>query len=220
MQTRWWVQGLLRVVCEQKTIYNIRISFIRWPESLTSSNKSFNFEITKKKEFVVGLENIKWDWTDSAACKAVPLWQCHRPWPRPLGGLQAGWLCGICCLALGPLWCSDLKGALEIRCHRRSLLSPVKQGRNHQVRNMQQTAFRIFVTFKKTLTWIACTSLLLSSKAAEAVEVPKDAAPLWSPRIMRPSFLYCSMGSQNRSRTPWTEKKKKKKHIKAAKTWE
>lgn len=51
---------------------------------------------------------------------------------------------------------------------------------------------------------MACTSLLLSSRAADAVEVPKDAAPLWRPRIMRPSFLYCSMGSQNRSLTPWT----------------
>lgn len=52
---------------------------------------------------------------------------------------------------------------------------------------------------------MAWTSLLLSSRAAEAVEVPKDAAPLWRPRIMRPSFLYCSMGNQNKSRTPWTE---------------
>lgn len=53
-------------------------------------------------------------------------------------------------------------------------------------------------------TWIACTSLLLSSRAADAVEVPKDAAPLWRPRMMRPSFLYCSIGSQNKSLTPWT----------------
>lgn len=53
-------------------------------------------------------------------------------------------------------------------------------------------------------TCMACTSLLLSSRAAEAVEVPKDAAPLWRPRIIRPSFLYCSIGIQNRSRTPWT----------------
>lgn len=51
---------------------------------------------------------------------------------------------------------------------------------------------------------MACTSLLLSSRAADAVEVPKDAAPLWRPRIIRPSFLYCSMGNQNRSLTPWT----------------
>lgn len=54
------------------------------------------------------------------------------------------------------------------------------------------------------ITCMACTSLLLSSRAADAVDVPKDAAPLWRPRIIRPSFLYCSMGSQKRSLTPWT----------------
>ena len=54
------------------------------------------------------------------------------------------------------------------------------------------------------LTWIACTSRLLSSKAAEAVDEPKEAAPRCSPRMRRPSFLYCSMGSHSRSRNPWT----------------
>lgn len=54
---------------------------------------------------------------------------------------------------------------------------------------------------------MACTSLLLSSRAAEAVEVPKDAAPRWRPRIMRPSRLYCSMGIQNKSLTPWTRQR-------------
>lgn len=53
-------------------------------------------------------------------------------------------------------------------------------------------------------TCMAWTSRLLSSRAAEAVDVPKEAAPRWIPRIMRPSFLYCSMGIQNRSLTPWT----------------
>lgn len=63
--------------------------------------------------------------------------------------------------------------------------------------------------FWKVGTCMAWTSLLLSSRAADAVEVPKDAAPLWRPRIMRPSFLYCSIGSQNRSLTPWTGQKDK-----------
>lgn len=58
-------------------------------------------------------------------------------------------------------------------------------------------------------TCMACTSLLLSSRAADAVEVPNDAAPRWRPRIMRPSFLYCSIGSQKRSRTPWTGQRDK-----------
>lgn len=70
------------------------------------------------------------------------------------------------------------------------------------------TQFKIGIYYPGSFhtTWIACTSRLLSSRAAEAVEVPKDAAPLCKPRIMRPSFLYCSIGSQKRSRTPWTEK--------------
>lgn len=55
-----------------------------------------------------------------------------------------------------------------------------------------------------TLTWMAWTSLLLSSRAAEAVDDPKEAAPRCSPRMRRPSFLYCSMGSHSRSRNPWT----------------
>lgn len=54
------------------------------------------------------------------------------------------------------------------------------------------------------LTWMAWTSLLLSSRAAEAVDDPKEAAPRCSPRMRRPSFLYCSMGSHSRSRNPWT----------------
>lgn len=54
------------------------------------------------------------------------------------------------------------------------------------------------------LTWMAWTSRLLSSRAAEAVDDPKEAAPRCSPRMRRPSFLYCSMGSHRRSRNPWT----------------
>lgn len=65
------------------------------------------------------------------------------------------------------------------------------------------TTLRLAVYYRLS-TWMACTSLLLSSKAADAVEVPKDAAPLWRPLMMRPSFLYCSIGSQKRSLTPWT----------------
>lgn len=51
---------------------------------------------------------------------------------------------------------------------------------------------------------MACTSRLLSSRAAEAVDEPKEAAPRCSPRMRRPSFRYCSMGSHSRSRKPWT----------------
>lgn len=57
---------------------------------------------------------------------------------------------------------------------------------------------------RPSLTWMACTSRLLSSRAAEAVDEPKEAAPRCSPRMRRPSFLYCSMGSHSRSRNPWT----------------
>lgn len=55
-------------------------------------------------------------------------------------------------------------------------------------------------------TWMACTRRLLSSRAAEAVEVPKEAAPRCRPRMIRPSLRYCSIGSQKRSRKPWTGK--------------
>lgn len=64
-----------------------------------------------------------------------------------------------------------------------------------------------------TQTWMACTRRLLSSRAAEAVEVPKEAAPRCRPRMMRPSLRYCSMGSQKRSRRPWTGGREKEESV-------
>lgn len=51
-------------------------------------------------------------------------------------------------------------------------------------------------------TWMVRTMRLVSSRAAIAVEVPKDAVPRWNPRTIRPSLRYCSMGSQTRSLKP------------------
>ena len=56
------------------------------------------------------------------------------------------------------------------------------------------------------------TIRLVSSRAAMAVEVPKDAVPRWNPRTMRPSLRYCSMGSHTRSLNPWTEHNDKEDH--------
>jgi hypothetical protein len=55
-------------------------------------------------------------------------------------------------------------------------------------------------------TCMAWTSLLVSSSAAMAVDVVNELAPRCRPRTIRPSFWYCSMGSQNKSRIPWTRK--------------
>lgn len=62
-------------------------------------------------------------------------------------------------------------------------------------------------------TWIVRTILFVSSRAAIAVEVPKEAVPRWNPRTIRPSFLYCSIGSQTKSLSPWTEYERKKINI-------
>lgn len=56
--------------------------------------------------------------------------------------------------------------------------------------------------WKGGFTWMVRTILLVSSRAAMAVDVPKEAVPLWNPRTIRPSFLYCSMGSQTKSLNP------------------
>ena len=53
---------------------------------------------------------------------------------------------------------------------------------------------------------MAWTSRLVSSRAAMAVDVVNELAPRCKPRTIRPSFWYCSMGSQNKSRIPWTIK--------------
>lgn len=50
-------------------------------------------------------------------------------------------------------------------------------------------------------------SLDVSSNAAIAVDVVKLFAPLCNPRTILPSFWYCSIGNQNRSRIPWTVRK-------------
>lgn len=44
----------------------------------------------------------------------------------------------------------------------------------------------------------------MSSSTAIDVVVEKATAPRCRPLTIRPSFLYCSMGIQNRSFTPWT----------------
>jgi hypothetical protein len=64
-------------------------------------------------------------------------------------------------------------------------------------------------TVNKAVTLFTCmawTSLLVSSSAAMAVDVVNELAPRWRPLTIRPSFWYCSMGSQNKSRIPWTRK--------------
>src|SRR4029434_5839840 len=53
-------------------------------------------------------------------------------------------------------------------------------------------------------TWMVCTMRLVSSSAAMAVHVPKDAVPLWKPRTIRPSLRYCWIGSHTRSLHPCT----------------
>ena len=58
-------------------------------------------------------------------------------------------------------------------------------------------------------TWIAYTKRAVNSSAAIAVEVVKELAPRCNPLTMRPSFWYCSIGNQNRSRIPWTTKENK-----------
>ena len=52
------------------------------------------------------------------------------------------------------------------------------------------------------ITCTLCTTLLVSSNNDIAVDVENDVAPLCRPRTMRPSFLYCSTGSQNKSFIP------------------
>ena len=54
------------------------------------------------------------------------------------------------------------------------------------------------------VTCMVWTILFVSSRAAIAVEVPKEAAPLWNPLTMRPSFRYCSIGNQTKSLRPCT----------------
>jgi len=44
----------------------------------------------------------------------------------------------------------------------------------------------------------------VSSSVDIAVQVINDWAPRWKPRTIRPSRRYCSTGSQNKSRQPWT----------------
>lgn len=77
--------------------------------------------------------------------------------------------------------------------------------RHAHATNMRSKAFKRNPEWKGEPTWMVRTILLVSSRAAMAVDVPKEAVPLWKPRTIRPSFLYCSMGSQTKSRNPWTE---------------
>lgn len=159
-----------------------------------------------------------------------PLWQCHRPLPLLLWGQQAEQLCVADWMGLGLLWWWSGSVVEWVKgCHTPSLLWPVMEAdRNVLLEDaltlvpfhtewtrfwdtgtlkMPNYTYILWIRINHDSTCMAWTSLLLSSRAADAVEVPKDAAPLWRPRIMRPSFLYCSMGSQNRSLTPWTGRK-------------
>lgn len=83
--------------------------------------------------------------------------------------------------------------------------------------------YRLFVNRGKRITWMVRTILLVSSRAAIAVEVPKEAVPRWNPRTIRPSFLYCSIGSQTKSLNPWTEekihRKNREQHYMKISTW-
>jgi len=67
--------------------------------------------------------------------------------------------------------------------------------RSHQIENHHD---------QQAVTWIVCTTLLVSSNVDMAVHVMNDWAPRWKPRTRRPSRRYCSTGSQNKSRQPWT----------------
>ncbi len=64
--------------------------------------------------------------------------------------------------------------------------------------------FAIILPQRNHFTCIVRTIRFVSSRAAIAVEVPKEAVPRWKPRTILPSLRYCSMGSQTRSLKPWT----------------
>lgn len=199
--------------------------FCSWPRDATS-HSVWAVSITPwrayKKHVGVGTRSVTGEELQGVFLKNTPLWRCRRPWPRPLWGQLAEQPCGAGWVGRDPLWWPDGSGAeWERGCHTPSLQWPTGHAIEEKKNNWWQQVFFFFLTSRmyslknrrwmnNTLsgdTWMACTSLLLSSRAADAVEVPKDAAPLWRPLIMRPSFLYCSMGSQKRSLTPWTEGK-------------
>ena len=71
----------------------------------------------------------------------------------------------------------------------------------------QNPEFRINPeNFHPCITCTLCTTLLVSSNNDIAVDVENDVAPLCRPRTIRPSFLYCSTGSQNKSFIPCATK--------------
>lgn len=83
-----------------------------------------------------------------------------------------------------------------------------KQWNEIVTKALEVNADFFYLQWKDEFTWMVRTILLVSSRAAIAVDVPKEAVPRWNPRTIRPSFLYCSIGSQTRSLNPWTEQTK------------
>lgn len=88
---------------------------------------------------------------------------------------------------------------------------------------LERVKIDFLLTVGEKITWMVRTILLVSSRAAIAVDVPKEAVPRWNPRTIRPSFLYCSIGSQTKSLNPWTEQKihlnNGKQHYMKISTW-
>lgn len=129
--------------------------------------------------------------------------QC-KLWPRLLSDQLADEPVHKGCTVL-PSSCPSHQG-LETPCHRQSQLLPEMYTHNKNEERSLQTEPGLYCSeWKGGFTWMVRTILLVSSRAAMAVDVPKEAVPLWNPRTIRPSFLYCSMGSQTKSLNPWTE---------------
>ena len=55
------------------------------------------------------------------------------------------------------------------------------------------------------VNWMALMSRLVSWSAADVEDVVNDAAPRWNPLRSLPSLLYCSMGIQTKSTSPFTK---------------
>lgn len=71
------------------------------------------------------LDTNYWRRVVGCSLRNTPLWRCHRPWPRPLGGPLAEQPCGAGWAGRDPLWWPDGSGAESGRgCHTPSLQWP------------------------------------------------------------------------------------------------
>ena len=92
----------------------------------------------------------------------------------------------------------------EPRYQQGSRIPSQKSYRPSQIKNLKlfHNVHGVNVTTCSKLTRNKLMNLEASSSAAIKVDVVKLLAPLCSPLTMRPSFWYCSIGSQNKSTIP------------------